>query len=198
MLRITALHVLALFCLINCSFCFIAPASFRIAQLCRPHAMTGSESTSPTLRNGNFKQCQALMSEQSSLKSADSNAGPTGALNSSSRDNNSMRSKISSLLLCGLLAFGQGIPAMSDTVSPVFDEAKSLGSGQAKKIAAELSAFEEKTGWKIRVLTRDSRRQEQRATPQQIRELWKLPDDDAVRPYPARAPSFRCSLPSLP
>ncbi len=87
---------------------------------------------------------------------------------------------------------------MSDTVSPVFDEAKSLGSGQAKKIAAELSAFEEKTGFKIRVLTRDSRRQEQRATPQQIRELWKLPDDDAVLPFSARAHPSRCSPPSPP
>ena len=90
--------------------------------------------------------------------------------------------KLLSLIACGILAFGTGsLPATSvDSVSPIIDEARSLGSLQKEKIAVELKTFEEKTGWKIRVLTRDSRRQEQKLSSQELRDLWKLPDENAA------------------
>lgn len=98
-----------------------------------------------------------------------------------SSNEGSISATLSSLLVCGLLTFGQGVmPAVSEPVSPIYDQARSLGSAQNEKLAAELTSFEQRTGWKIRVLTRDSRRQEQQLSPQQIRDFWKLPDEKAV------------------
>ncbi|EKX48171.1 hypothetical protein GUITHDRAFT_86181 [Guillardia theta CCMP2712] len=72
------------------------------------------------------------------------------------------------------------LPLSCLAASPIIDEARSLGSNERGRLEENLNKFEEETNYRVRVLTIDERRLDEKLTREQVKKAWNLPDERSL------------------